>query len=399
MITKILNTEQLKQIFIESLLGKTNEVTKISEGSVLNGVAYGVGKLGQKVLKDVAVVEAHLFPDSAYGVYLDKLADLRGVAARLGATKSSTYMLLRGDAGTIYTIGTHVFSGNNGVDFDLEDNITLNAFGYAYAKVSSSTTGANTNVDGLTLNKVTPVPAGHKFCVNEYTSLGGTDAEDDELFRKRIKEEINLLARNTLSYLEQVLRKINASVLRCYNYGLDNNGDLNIAIAHVSGADFTAPELNQFIVLGEKYFSMNELRPSSANNSYGIKFVNVVYFPIDVSFRVDIDNTYDVDEVRKNIQISMSKLFDYRFWDSDLVEWVDLLNAVRNTAGVRRALDNHFTPIVDITIPKNQIPRIRGFIMLNLAGAVITNLSGTLSPVFYPAEADFSFRASVLRSI
>lgn len=399
MITKILNTEQLKQIFIESLLGKTNEVTKISEGSVLNGVAYGVGKLGQKVLKDVAVVEAHLFPDSAYGVYLDKLADLRGVAPRLGATKSSTYMLLRGDAGTIYTIGTHVFSGNNGVDFNLEDNITLNAFGYAYAKVSSSTTGANTNVDGATLNKVTPVPAGHKFCVNEYASLGGTDAEDDELFRKRIKEEINLLARDTLSYLEQVLRKINASVLRCYNYGLDNNGDLNIAIAHVSGADFTVPELNQFIVLGEKYFSMNELRPSSANNSYGIKFVNVVYFPIDVSFRVDIDNTYDVDEVRKNIQIAMSKLFDYRFWDSDLVEWVDLLNAVRNTAGVRRALDNHFSPIVDITIPKNQIPRIRGFIMLNLAGAVITNLSGTLNPVFYPAEADFSFRASVLRSI
>ena len=76
MMVKLTTVEELKQIFVENLLNSTDKVTKISEGSVLNGVAYGVAKIAQKIIKDVALIEAHQYPDTATGKYLDLLAEI-----------------------------------------------------------------------------------------------------------------------------------------------------------------------------------------------------------------------------------------------------------------------------------------------------------------------------------
>ena len=48
MITKVTSIQSLKQMFIEILLNKTDKLTDISNESVLNGIAFGVGKIGQK---------------------------------------------------------------------------------------------------------------------------------------------------------------------------------------------------------------------------------------------------------------------------------------------------------------------------------------------------------------
>ena len=44
MITQIIPTQELKQIFLEVLLNKTDKVTDVSEESVLNGIAFGCAK-------------------------------------------------------------------------------------------------------------------------------------------------------------------------------------------------------------------------------------------------------------------------------------------------------------------------------------------------------------------
>ena len=41
MITKITTADELKQIFTEILLNKTDKISDISNESVLNGMAYG----------------------------------------------------------------------------------------------------------------------------------------------------------------------------------------------------------------------------------------------------------------------------------------------------------------------------------------------------------------------
>ena len=73
MITKITTLDELKQIFIEILLNKTDKISDVSNESVLNGIAFGCAKLSQRLLTNQAVVESHIFPDTAYGEYLDAL--------------------------------------------------------------------------------------------------------------------------------------------------------------------------------------------------------------------------------------------------------------------------------------------------------------------------------------
>lgn len=42
MITQLTTVDELKQIFLEIFLNKTDKVSDVSNESVLNGVAYGV---------------------------------------------------------------------------------------------------------------------------------------------------------------------------------------------------------------------------------------------------------------------------------------------------------------------------------------------------------------------
>lgn len=398
MITKITSVDELKQIFLEIFLNKTDKVSDVSDESVLNGIAYGCGKLAQRTLANQAVIEGHIFPDTAYGEYLDQLAVIRGVAPRFGAAVSSTYIRVVADEGTSYIAGTHQFTSTSGIVFIPEESLTVGVNGYAYLKVRSLQSGLSANVDALSINKVSPIPQGHINCTNEYAATGGRDQEDDDLFRQRIKENINQLSRTTLSYLEQVFMKINNNVLRLFKGGIDSDGRLNLIVVSVNGQNFSENEFNEILSRSEEFLSLSELLRTSTN--YALKLNNVDWLTVDVEFRVDIDPAYDQDEVRKNIQIQMSKLFDYRFWKyGDKVEWENMLFAAKNVEGVRYVPDTHFFPHSDINVPKYQLPRIRGFVLRDLDGNIIEDNEGVLSEFYYPNEIDESYSSSVLMSI
>jgi uncharacterized phage protein gp47/JayE len=221
MYTKLSTVEELKGIFIELMLNHTDKVTKVAPGSVLNGIAYGIAKLGQKTIKDIALIESHIFPDQAYGQYLNNIAKNYGVANRFGSSESSTYLRVVADPGTQYISGTHTFSGNHGIVFDLEENVTVGDDGFAYVKVRSQTTGETTNVDALTINKIIPLLSGHKYVINENRATGGRDTEDDDTFRNRIKEGANILARGTIAMIEQAFMLINSNVMKVYYNGIN----------------------------------------------------------------------------------------------------------------------------------------------------------------------------------
>lgn len=397
MITKITPIQELKQIFLEIFLNKTDKVTDVSQESVLNGLAYGCAKIGQKCLVNQSVVEGHIFPDTAYGVYLDNLAAIRGVSPRFGASASSTYIRITADPGTYYQQAVHYFSSTSGLNFELEDDVVIPISGYTYAKVHCTSTGANTNVDPLTINKINTAPTGHIACTNEYRAMGGRDNEDDALFRQRIKDSINHLSRNTIAYLEQVFMSINSNVLRIHKGSVDLDGRLNLIVVSVNGADFTQQEFDEILSRSEEYLSLADLLKNGTN--FVLKLNNVDWLPIDVDFRVDIDSAYNVDSVRRDIQIQMNKLFDYRFWKyGDKVEWENMLYVVQNVEGIRYCPDNYFLPKSDINVPKFRLPRIRSFIMRDLNGNVIFDNNGVLNDVYYPNEIDGSYINTVLFS-
>lgn len=402
MFTKITSVEELQKIFIETLRNKTNKVTKVSNNSVLSGVAYGCSKIAQKAIKDIAIVESHLFPDAAFGTSLDQIADNFGIAARFGASESSTYLRLVADPGTIYTVGVQIFSGTDGINFQLEETTTIPTEGFTYVKVRSQDTGEKTNIDELTINSVSPEPAGHKYVINEYRATGGRDIEQDDTFRKRIKEGSNILSRGTIAMLEQAFMTINNNVLKIYYQGINNFGQVVIAILTQNGINLSLTELGTLLEEGSKYFGLSELKPWNTT-SYGILLKNIEWYDINgvtgIDFRIELYNGFDPDEVRKEIQIKIAKHFDFRFWTAKKVEWDDLLMIVKGTKGVKYVPDNYFYPGVDLIIPQNQLPRIRGFKMRDTNGNIISNKSGSLDPIFYPNEIDSTYINTVLKSL
>ena len=398
MITKIVPVQELKQIFLEVLLNKTDKVNDVSAESVLNGIAFACAKVGQKCLVNQSVVEGHLFPDTAYGSYLDELAAIRGIAPRFGAAPSTTYVRFIGEEGTFYNASTLILYASSGISFTLEEDVVIGANGYAYGKVRATSSGANTNVDPLSINRLNINPQGHYSVTNEYRASGGRDYEDDDLFRQRIKDSVNQLSRNTMSYLEQVFMKINDRVLRLHKGGMTADGKMNLIVVSVNGQNFTQQEFDEILSRSEEFLPLNELLRE--NTDFALNLQNVDWLPIDVEFRVDIDPAYNQAIVRRNIAIQMNKLFDYRFWKyGDKVEWENLLYAAKNVEGVRYVPDTHFHPAADINVPRYRLPRVRGFILRDLSGNVIEDNGGLMSAVYYPNTIEDGYIASVLSNI
>lgn len=399
MITKITTIEELKQMWAEIVFNHTNKVTKITDNSVLNGIAFGIAKIGQKAIKDIAVLESHIFPDSSYGIYLDKIATNYGIASRFGSSNSSTYIRLVGTPGTTYIQGINTFNGNDGIIFNLENTVEIPNIGYIYAKIRSQQVGEKTNVPALTINKINPTPSGHQYCINEYRATGGRDIEDDSSFKVRIKEGSNILARDTISMLEQVFMKINNNVLSIKYIGINNSGKIKLSILTQNGINLNNQELEELLIQGEKFFSLTELKPWSTQ-TYGVILQNIEYQPIDINFRCDIYQNYNSDNIREEIQIKFAKRYDLRTWDpTKKIEWDDLLQIVKDTAGIKYVPDTFFYPNNDIIIDKDKIPRFRSFLMLNLNGDIISNQSNTLNPIFYPSNSNQSYQSTVLNTI
>ena len=383
MITKISSISQLKQLFLEIFINKTSKVSDISDNSVVNATAFGVAKVAQKAMKDIALVECHIFPDTAYGVNLDESATLFGAPQRGSAQNSSTYLRLVASEGTQYIAGTQSFSNYNGVQFVLENTVTVGPLGFIYAKVRSSDTGAKTNVDPNTIINVTPQPSGHIGVTNEYMATGGSDAETDEMFRLRIKKHLNIVARNTLDYLTEVFRRYNPNILRLKNLGNDESGNRLIGVTTQSGIDLNNTEISSLLENTKDYFCLRDL--NKFGDLIGISITNIEWTTIDLDFRCQLYSNYVPDDVRKEMQVAIAKYLDLRTWDSSKnVEWDKLLQIIQSIKGVKYVPDQFFNPKIDISVPIDQLPRLRGFIMRDMTGSIIADANNVLTPVFYP---------------
>lgn len=394
MITKTSATiTNLKNLFIEMFLDKTAKVSNVADGSVVNATAFGVAKVAQKAMKDIAIKEAQIFPDTATGVYLDKAAALYGVSPRKGALGSSTYIRVSANPGTVYDTSV-TFVNKNGIRFQVDEALTVGESGYGYVKVRSINAGYSTNVPPNSITNVSPQPQGHIECTNEYYAIGGRDSEDDETFRIRIKNNLNILSKNTIEYWTQTLSNIDDRVLKVMNAGLDEKGIYNLYVVSQNGIFFTEEELDTLLESAQGYFGISELNIEGKVVGIGIKNIDWFYVGSErgLDFRVQLQPDYDVSTVRQNIQVNLTKYLDFRFWTpGKIVEWDDLLDIVKKTDGVKYVPDEYFFPYYDQQVPANQLPRIRGFVMRDQDGNILYDSDSSLSPLFYPSEPEDLF--------
>ena len=397
MITKTANTiANLKNLWIEMFLNKTDRVSNIADGSVLNGVAYGTAKVAQKAIKDIAIVEAQIFPKSATGEYLDKSAALFGVSPRKEALGSSTYVRVFAEPGTHYEVGTK-FISKNGVQFTVDQPFTVDKSGYGYISVRSVITGSATNVEANSITEVSPRPLTHIECTNEYAAIGGRDYEDDETFRNRIINYNNKLSTDTMEGWTQIFQDLDSRILKVMNVGLGEDGKTHIYLVTQNGSFFTDDELEELLTKATPYFGLTEL--DLQGNTLGIVIENAKWMYVGgeegVDFRVELSPNAVIADVRKNIQIAMTKYLDFRFWEAGKkVEWDDLLEVVKTAEGVKYVPDEYFFPYFDEEVPLNMLPRIKGFRMRDLEGNILYDSGSSLSNIFYPAGESDIYKGS-----
>ena len=397
MITKTANTiANLKNLWIEMFLNKTDRVSNIADGSVLNGVAYGTAKVAQKAIKDIAIVEAQIFPKSATGDYLDKSAALFGVSPRKEALGSSTYVRVFAEPGTHYEVGTK-FISKNGVQFTVDQPFTVDKSGYGYISVRSVITGSATNVEANSITEVSPRPLTHIECTNEYAAIGGRDYEDDETFRNRIINYNNKLSTDTMEGWTQIFQDLDPRILKVMNVGLGEDGKTHIYLVTQNGSFFTDDELEELLTKATPYFGLTEL--DLQGNTLGIVIENAKWMYVGgeegVDFRVELSPNTVIADVRKNIQIAMTKYLDFRFWEAGKkVEWDDLLEVVKTAEGVKYVPDEYFFPYFDEEVPLNMLPRIKGFRMRDLEGNILYDSGSSLSNIFYPAGESDIYKGS-----
>lgn len=393
MKTNIPPLKELENAFEQVFFSNTNNVSKISPGSVLKAHSAGIAKLSQKMLANVGVLETHKFASIGFGAYLDEIAQEMGLPTRRGATTSKTYVRVVGDVGVSYNFGVHSFTGSHGIIFDVEETTVIGNAGFAYVPVVSQTTGEETNVDPLTLVTVLPTPpANHDYCINEYKATGGADEENDEVMRQRLQTAVNLLATGTVEKYKQVIMNQYAQVLDVTSAGLNDSNQLKLRIATVNNSDLSVSDLETIAdTILPPY-----LTPRDAEA--GVEVVNVTRYPIDISLRASLSSGADADIVRTRLQINMGKLFNPIYWDLDKskVEWDDLLNVAKQDPDTIIVPDQHFVPNADIIIDKFTYPIIRGFILYDLDGNILSNTAGTLNPAFYPNDPDKVFIESIL---
>ena len=111
--------------------------------------------------------------------------------------------------------------------------------------------------------------------------------------------------------LEQVFNKINNNVLKCYLKGFNKNGQVVLSILTQNGVDLSGSEINELLLKGEEYFALSELKPDGYQG-YGISLENVMWFPVDISVRLVLEQNVVADDVRKEIQLQLNKYFDLR---------------------------------------------------------------------------------------
>lgn len=132
-----------------------------------------------------------IFPQTAYGSWLNLHAGMRGIA-RKAATKATGTVTVTGTAGTVIPVG-YLFSTVStadaaGIQFATDVAATIGSAGTANIPVTAVDAGTMGNVAAGTISLMVKPMAGIASITNSAVTKSGTDEEADENLYARIKE-------------------------------------------------------------------------------------------------------------------------------------------------------------------------------------------------------------------
>lgn len=131
------------------------------------------------------------FPEWSYGGYLEKLAEGVGLTRRQ-ATRATATLSITGVAGTVIPVGfvfcTPKTAISNNLEYETVQSVTLDSDGVATVEVVSKLLGPEGNAPANSITLMASPIVGISTINNYQPATGGTEEEDDDSLRERIKE-------------------------------------------------------------------------------------------------------------------------------------------------------------------------------------------------------------------
>lgn len=166
-----------------------NTATESSLGQLLRIFAASLAQANELAEQ----VHSAWNPNTAFGVDLDQLVRLRGIAARAAATQSSVTLPLQGTSGTVIPVGTAVTLDGSGSRWTIDPAVapvTIGSGGSISANFLADSTGPIAALANSTWSIATPVSGFTSVGPNTADATLGRDVETDGELRVRFLSSV-----------------------------------------------------------------------------------------------------------------------------------------------------------------------------------------------------------------
>lgn len=172
------------------MLAKAPDNVSTIEGDIFWDATRPSAEEKERMLKiQVQNALKQAYPQTASGIYLEYLGECKGIYKNQ-ATKSIGNVQLVGVPGTTILkgkiVGTPSTDEKESVQFEVLENVTIDATGIATVPTKCLITGSIGNVEPNTITLLITSINGVKSVTNLEKFQGGTDIEDQEHYRERV---------------------------------------------------------------------------------------------------------------------------------------------------------------------------------------------------------------------
>lgn len=179
--TRSVILERLKKYYAEF---KGTDVSAV-EGTFSFDTLAANAKEFEKAYAEMDLMMDAAFPQTSWGIYLDRLADELAGLSRRAATPAVVTLSITGTAGVTVPAGS-LFTTASGTNFATDETVKLDDKGTGTVKATAQSTGSGGNVAAGTITVIPVSIYGVSKVTNEAAAYNGYEEETDGALLERL---------------------------------------------------------------------------------------------------------------------------------------------------------------------------------------------------------------------
>jgi uncharacterized phage protein gp47/JayE len=365
-----------------------SKVTNFVVGGVARSILAAVAGVIAEVWNDITGTKRSLFIDTAQGADLDTIGNRRGVP-RKGATAGSVVVVFNGPVEQFIPTGTQIRATIGNTIYQTMHDVTIGAKNVALNGLALSTSLSDSVVaESLLAGSQVKVPAGVMTqlvtpiagvsATNPAPSMGGEDAESDDLYADRMKNIMATLNQGTQAFFEATAKEVEPTVLRALALRDTNTRGVRIVLAKDSGATYSDDALTT-------------IASGIAAQSRGADIVtceNISFTGISVAYSTYLPSGVAVSDVFRAVADAIANYLDFRTWawgqgvaDDSLLA---VIKTVANGGDIDLATFTVNGALADASVGSESLPR---FVNLSITDTRTSTTAGNSLTQSYAGQA------------